>query len=225
MTGSPNHQPEFVDNRDGNTLERLLQLERIIRVKLAQAAASIGLDDEVIPGVQAANRSFVDAVREIGKIQQGDALGCLKHITCSRDTPRHLPDEMRDTAYSARARARADILAEWTLTTDPAYLESDIPKAARSAAAHIRRNLPPDMTQELADRVCDAIEAPLGYREQRALRQILNQENATAHRTTQQLAAFVRERGLQPWRPPAPLPPIDEEDVTLVAWMAVETAQ
>ncbi len=89
----------------------------------------------------------------------------------------------------------------------------------------MRRNLPPDMTQNDADRVCDAIEAPLGYREQRTLRQILNQENATAHHITKQLAAFVRERGLQPWRPPAPLQPIDEDDVTLTAWMAVEKAE
>ncbi|MGQ0643755.1 MAG: helicase-related protein [Gemmatimonadaceae bacterium] len=182
-------------------LERLLHLEHTIRVKLAQAAASIGLDDEVIPGSQAADRSFADAVQEIGRIQRGDAtlfeqggedphahsgeeyrqelrkaiaegweeriralpgaagsglrlgtqrghffcarivshvrfrfvpfetdkpvvrdaLGCLRHITCARDTQRYLLDELREAAYSAWARARADILAEWSLATDPAF--------------------------------------------------------------------------------------------------------
>lgn len=33
----------------------------------------IGLDDEVIPGVQAAERNFADAMHEIGRIQSGDA--------------------------------------------------------------------------------------------------------------------------------------------------------
>ena len=33
---------------------------------------------------------------------------------------------------------------------------------------------------------------------------------------------FVRERGYQPWHAPEPLPLIDDDDVTLVAWMAVE---
>ncbi|MGQ0643754.1 MAG: hypothetical protein ACT4P6_23645 [Gemmatimonadaceae bacterium] len=80
------------------------------------------------------------------------------------------------------------------------------------------------MTQEDADRACDAIEAPLGTRDQRALRQVLTEEGLSTHEITRRLVAFVRERGLQPWRPPAALPPIDEDDVTLVAWMAVEKA-
>ncbi|MCC6349572.1 MAG: hypothetical protein IT347_08275 [Candidatus Eisenbacteria bacterium] len=40
--------------------------------------------------------------------------------------------------------------------------------------------------------------------------------------TTTALAARVRELGLQPWKPPEPLPPIDEDEITLVVWMAVE---
>lgn len=285
-------------------LERLLQLELRIRVKLAQAKASIGLDDEVIPGVKAAERNFEDAIREIGKIQEGDAalfeqggedphahsgeeyrqelrkalsegmeerirslpgaagsglrlgnerghffcasiashlrlrfvplaidkpvlrdaLSCLRHVTCAPDTVRHLPDDLREAAYNAWSRARADILAEWTLATDPAQLEFQIPRVCREAVAHIRRHLPSEMTQAEADRVCDALEAPLGARDQRALRAVMKSDEVTGPALTLRLAEFVRERGYQPWHPPEALPPIDEEDVVLIVWMAVETA-
>ena len=34
-----------------------------------------------------------------------------------------------------------------------------------------------------------------------------------------QLADVVNELGLQPWKPPQPLDPIEKEEVNLVVWM------
>ena len=54
-------------------LDELLKLENRIRVKLAQAAASIGLDSEILPGVEAVGRDFADDVAEIRRLREGDA--------------------------------------------------------------------------------------------------------------------------------------------------------
>ena len=54
-------------------LEKLLDLERRIRHKLAQAAASIGLDQEVIPGATREPHVFADDRRVIEELRRGDA--------------------------------------------------------------------------------------------------------------------------------------------------------
>lgn len=54
-------------------LDDLLDLERRIRVKLAQAAASIGLDQQVIPGMEPTSHVFVDDADAIRKLREEDA--------------------------------------------------------------------------------------------------------------------------------------------------------
>ena len=54
-------------------LDALLHLEDRIRRKLAQAAASVGLDSEILPGVQQVETNFADDVREIRRLRAGDA--------------------------------------------------------------------------------------------------------------------------------------------------------
>lgn len=38
---------------------------------------------------------------------------------------------------------------------------------------------------------------------------------------TRRIADVVNELGLQPWKPPEPLDPIEEKEVNLVVWMGV----
>ena len=78
------------------------------------------------------------------------------------------------------------------------------------------------MTQEERRLAIEALEAPRGLRDERALRKVFRPEDASAEQTSRDLVRFVKERGLQPWRPPEPLPPIETDDVSLVVWMAVE---
>ncbi|MCE9584695.1 MAG: helicase, partial [Planctomycetes bacterium] len=59
----------FPDRR----LDLLLDLEASIRRKLAQAAASIGLESEVIPGAKTADVVFAETKTEIERIERGDA--------------------------------------------------------------------------------------------------------------------------------------------------------
>lgn len=283
-------------------LDRMLRLEERIRIKLAQAAASVGLDAEVIPGVAIVDHNFTDSQEEIDRIRredasiferggeaasahsgeeyrqelrkaltngfeerilaipgsagsglaQGDvrghffcarvddkvllrfvpwdaaaeivrdALGSLRRITCQLETPRMMPDDLRDGAYGAWVRARDDIAMEWQWATDPANLQPRVRPLFREAAAHARAHRPEDMTLEENDRLVATLEAPRSLREEKALRSAFARDKADGVRTTRLLADFVRERGLQPWKAPEPLPPIDLSDIQLVVWMAVE---
>jgi hypothetical protein len=78
------------------------------------------------------------------------------------------------------------------------------------------------MSREEADRIVDALEAPWGLRVEKALRSVFTPETAAGETTTRKIAEQVKILGLQPWKAPEPLPPIELEDVVLVVWMAVE---
>ena len=152
-----------------------------------------------------------------------DALSCLRKITCLEETPREVPPDVPEGAYGAWERARRDIFNEWQWATDPRNLQPDIRPLFRAAAAHVRANRPPEMTLEEQDRLVEALEAPRTLRIERALREVFTPETADGVETTRAIAERVREFGLQPWRPPEPLPRISEDEIALVVWMAVET--
>src|SRR6185312_16044132 len=104
--GSP-HKDVFVTCVfPDRALNQLLELEERIRRKLAQAAASVGLDDEVIPGVRATERVFADTLDEIERIREGDA-GLF--ITAGEDTHAHSGEEYRQELRKALERYQRDI--------------------------------------------------------------------------------------------------------------------
>ena len=281
-------------------LDRMLALEERIRRKLAQAAASVGLDQLVIPGSPTSSHVFAENTEEIEQLRAGnaelfrtagedvhahsgeeyrqelrkaletrereirelpgsagsglargthrghfflakiddrlqyrfvpldgapierDALSCLRRITCEEGTPRVLPDDLAEAAYDAWRKARADIFAEWQKATDPANLSPEIRRIFRAAAEQVRRFRPPEMTQEAADRLVESLEAPYGHRTERALREVFDPDDSEGDDATRAIAKRVQDLGLQPWKAPDPLPPIDEEEIALVVWMGVE---
>lgn len=299
--GSPHREVYITCIFPDRALERLLALEDRIRRKLAQAAASVGLDSEVIPGVEATDQVFADTLEEIERLKRGDAglfetggedvhahsgeeyrqelrkaleryerdiktlpgaagsglsrgkerghffcakvddrvflrfapwgegttivrdsLACLRRITSEEGTERVLPEDLGRGAYDAWERARRDIFDEWQKATDPLNLQPDIRPLFKAAANHVRNYIPPDMTRQEADRIVEALEAPWGLRVERALRAVFTPESAAGEAVTRKIAEQVKVLGLQPWKAPEPLPPIDLEDVVLVVWMAVE---
>jgi len=78
------------------------------------------------------------------------------------------------------------------------------------------------MTREEADRLVDALEAPWGIRIEKGLRAVFTPESAEGDESTRRIADQVKGLGLQPWKAPEPLPPIDEDEVVLIVWMGVE---
>jgi len=153
-----------------------------------------------------------------------DTLRCLKLINCKADTERSLPDDLRTSVYEAWQAARKDIFEEWTAATDPANLQPRVRPLFKDVAEHLREYPPLGVTQNELDKLLDAVEAPWGRRIERALREVLNSDvdDETPPEKSQRLKACIEELGLHPFVPPEPLPPIEEDDVRLVCWMAID---
>lgn len=279
-------------------LDALLALEERIRAKLAQAAASIGVESEVIPQGAMSDIIFAETREQIKAIQREDAsllatggeepnafsgeeyrqelrkgllnrgdeitslpwaagsgfmglrkghffcarvgdnvylrfvpiegeivrdlLGCLRLITCTEYTERHMPDDLRNTVYGAWITARDDIFDEWSYSTDPANLQPRVRPLLRDAAAHLRQYPPQTLTQPELQNILDAIEAPLEIRMERQIREVFDRDAVDKYAVSQAIAERVYELGLQPFVPPEPLPPIEQEEIQLIVWMAVD---
>ncbi len=280
-------------------LDALLALEERIRAKLAQAAASIGVESEVIPDGAVSNQVFtetreqIEALRreEVGllenngeganaysgeeyrqELRQGleeygaeltslpwaagsgfkglrrghffcariggtpylrfvpadggeiidDRLGCLRLVTCAPDTERHVPDDVRMGAYAAWDKARDHIHAEWTFFTDPANVQPKVSSLLRRAAQHLRSNPPADMTLENLNSIVESLEAPLSRRMENSIREAYKPDSDDRLAVSAAIIEKVRELGLQPFHAPDALPPIDRDEIQLIAWMAVD---
>ena len=136
-----------------------------------------------------------------------------------------MPKDLAEGAYAAWELARRDIFDEWQRAADPRNLQPDIRPLFKAAAAHVRKHMPVDMTREDADRIVEALEAPWGLRVEKALRSVFTPETAEGEKTTRRIGEQVKLLGLQPWKAPEPLPPIDEDEVVLVVWMVVDSAE
>jgi len=278
-------------------LDALLELEARVRRKLAQAAASVGVESEVIPGAATSEVVFAETRKEIealrreneeifenagedpcahsgeeyrqelrkameiygerirslagasgsgfsGGAQTGhffcakvgervfyrfvpreegetikDTLACLKIISCTEGTPRQLPPDLMEGSYRAWEVAKKDIFGEWMTATDPANLQPRIRPAMRAAADQLRKFPPSNMTQGEIDKAIESLEAPWGIRIEKVIREAMESSSGTA--ASDAIVEKVRLLGLQPYKAPAPLPPIEEEDIELICWMAV----
>lgn len=286
-------------------LDSMLLLEERIRGKIAQAAASIGVEGEVIPDSVGGEVVFADERSQILRIRSGDSallesagedphahsgeeyrrdlqvalqnaatrtlvsslpfgvgsglrgiesgfffcirigdgndartflrfkpdgkpvirdtLQCLRRITCRPDTPRDLPSQRKVGVFDAWSEVQQDVYGEWTRATDPKTLTPEIPRILRSIGEHLHTNRPADLTLHELDRFRESVEAPWGFRIQKLLREVFEDEGLTPVEKSRQVIARIKELGLQPYKAPEPLPPIRPEDVRLVCWMAVST--
>lgn len=149
-----------------------------------------------------------------------NTLTCFRIIQCTEDTGRNIPDEMKTLVFDAWSRARGDIFSDWHRQTDPKNIEPEVRLLFRQVAEHIRQNPPTSMTQEELETKIEAIEAPWGRRFENELRKIYRLE-LTPEEKTRELLEKVEELGLQPFSPPEPLPPIEENEIKLVCWLAI----
>lgn len=131
-----------------------------------------------------------------------------------------LTPQLYERAFSAWQAARRDIFDEWTFATDPANLQPRVRPSLRAAAKHLRDHPPPGMTQKDLDELTEAIEAPWGPRIERQIR--LAMESAVGTAASAAIAETVKRPGLEPFHAPAPLPPIQEEDIRLICWLALD---
>jgi len=123
-------------------------------------------------------------------------------------------------AYSAWQAARHDIFNEWSLATDPVNLQPKARPALKAAADHLRKYAPPDLNQEEINALIESIEAPWGTRIEKQIREAAEQANGIE--TSKVIVQVVKRLGLEPFRAPEPLPPVEESEVRLVCWMSIE---
>ena len=124
--------------------------------------------------------------------------------------------------YEAWARARKDIYDEWMFSTDPANLQPRIRPFFRRAADHLRSHPPADVTQSELDTTIESLEAPWGVRIERAIKEVFDPGAEDGAPASAVLVEKVRELGLQPFIQPEPLAVIDEDEIALICWMAVD---
>lgn len=103
--------------------------------------------------------------------------------------------------------------------TDPANLQPKIRPALRAAADQIRKFPPPGISQEEIERTIESLEAPWGIRIEKVIREAT--EAASGATASAAIVEKVRLLGLQPYKAPEPLPPIEEDEISLVCWMGV----
>lgn len=285
-------------------LDALLNLEERVRRKLAQAAASVGVEVAPIERGAVGQQSFSETRDEIERLQSGDAsiyeaggtasaaqtgeeyrqelrkalvrqraeveglpwkagsglakgqrrghffcatvgdrvylrfvpfsgygsgaaivteIGtCLRMIECREDTPRVIPLDLKQTAFSAWQRARRHIHEAWTHETDPANLQPRVSKLNREVAEFLRQYTPRDVEQARLESCLDAVEAPCARREENLLRAVFEQEYPSFAAKSLAIVEEVERIGLEPFAAPAPLPPILPDEVHLICWMAIE---
>jgi hypothetical protein len=148
-----------------------------------------------------------------------DTLGCLRLIHCPDGAPVAAQGVNTEAAYPAWQKARQDIFDEWQRGTDPANLQPKIRPALRAAAEHLRNNPLPGMTLEELNRMIESIEAPWGIRIEKQIREA--RETAEGAQASLAIVETVKRLGLEPFKSPDPLPPIESADVRLVCWMQV----
>jgi hypothetical protein len=146
---------------------------------------------------------------------------CLRLIECQEDTPLVMPLDLKQMAISAWHRARQDILDAWTHETDPANLQPRVSKFNRELAAFLRDHPPAGIDQTRLERCLDAIESPCSRRDELVLREVFGRAFESNDAKSKAILEEVERLGLEPFQPPAPLPPITQDDIHLICWMGI----
>lgn len=153
-------------------------------------------------------------VREIGT--------CLRLIECEKDTPTYLPEPLQDAVFDFWEIARKDVFKAWMKETDPKNTQPKVRPLNKRVAEFIRENRPPGVEDKKVDAALDTLESPWPMREEKMLREWFSEESDDLNEKSKFLVEKVLETGMEPHRGPALLPPIEEDDIYLISWLAIE---
>jgi hypothetical protein len=150
----------------------------------------------------------------------GELGRCLRLIECSEGTELQLDEVAQDAAYDFWQTAREDIHKRWMHETDPVNLQPRIRPLNREVADFLRSNTPIDMEQAKIERALDIVEAPWSRRDEGRLRSWYTSEDMGSKKSGYLIDKILKS-GLEPFHAPEPLPPIEQEDIELLVWMAI----
>ena len=147
---------------------------------------------------------------------------CLRLIECSPDTPKWYPDWLEVRVYDFWEVAQSDILRDWMRETDPANLQPAVRPLNHRVAMFIREHPPRDELEERINDALDILESPWPRREELMLREWFEAGEHEGGERSRRLIGHILDTGLEPAKPPPPLPPIDKDDIGLLCWMGIE---
>jgi len=151
-----------------------------------------------------------------------DTLACLANARppAQWDTRRTLDESTYAEAFQAWEIARAHLMAQWNLASDPASLAPSIPKTMHDAADIVRAHGTQVLTREETDRLVEALLVPYPERVLKLVRRAM-QSSADPVEQVRALAQLAEDQAMQPAPTPEPLPEITDEDLHVVAWIAI----
>jgi superfamily II DNA or RNA helicase len=154
----------------------------------------------------------------------GELATCLRLAECSEDTPRVLPDRLRETVFAFWQAARDDVFRAWQPLTDPATLQPKVALVNRQVATLLRTAPPVGLDAAKLALALDILEAPWPPRDEAKLRQLFRDDTVPQVERAARLVALILGSGLPPFRPPPPMPPIGRTDIQLVCWLAISAS-
>ena len=153
-----------------------------------------------------------------------DELGtCLRLIECEETMPTWSSDILWERVYDFWEIAQKNILTCWMKETDPANLQPRVRPLNHRVAKFIRDNMPRDMSQDQVIKSLDILESPWPRREETMLRAWFDSSGHESVALSRFLVKQILDTGLEPVKPPMPLPVIELEDIKLVCWMGIES--
>ena len=88
-------------------------------------------------------------------------------------------------------------------------------------AEFIRKHRAAELDDGLHLRALDVLEQKWPVRDERDLRRQFSDDADSGATKASRLTKFILAIGIQPFEAPAPLPPIELDDIHLVCWLAV----
>jgi len=147
---------------------------------------------------------------------------CLRLAECTGDQPRHVDQSLSDARiFELWESAASSIVKDWNFKTDPKNIQPRVDRLNREVAEYLRKNAPEDLPADLFDRALDILETQWSRRDKNALADAFHSVSGSKSEKARALAEFVLGTGLEPYRQPILQPPISENDVELVCWLAI----
>ncbi|MDE0107266.1 MAG: helicase-related protein [Bryobacterales bacterium] len=150
---------------------------------------------------------------------------CMRLLECEEDTTTWCPNHLQEAAYDFWTVARDHILNDWTRETDPANLQPKIRPLNHRVAEFIRKHRPVGTSDDEVWRALEIVESPWTLREESQLREWFDDALEDPSVGIGSLIKEILGTGLEPLKPPDPLPPIDADEIELVCWMGIECAE
>ena len=119
-------------------------------------------------------------------------------------------------AYEAWQLARTSIWHEWDWQTDPANLQPRIPRVNRDVEQFLTETPPDGVDQHEVQRISDILLSPWHVREQNTLREVWKATYSDKNAKAKALHDAVLETGIEPAEHPEALPPIDQDQISLI---------